>query len=330
MQQITANHVTRSLALAIAAAALPHAASAAVLAPGYDCQTIEIPATPKTHVLKAPNGSDLPGVMCGSAVSFTFGESVSISLELGVPGFGSVGSSHGIDFSTSFTVNSQPCSRSRAVVVDTGGKYKVQICKGWWFWEDDIMINVSYQPGTLTFGQTNETSNEISCLCKELGNDCLCESIRPKVTTTQLPGSAFETNSTSFDLQQLRHGDTTGFAVKGLDSLCRLELRMLSTVLEGVVTTGVSEKIVLTSPDGSIETYPTATFLARLEELEAQMVESDELRDVNRDGKINEGDAQVILENMGATLSAGGFDLRADLDGDAMVTDADLEIWFGN
>ena len=96
------------------------------------------------------------------------------------------------------------------------------------------------------------------------------------------------------------------------------------------MTTGVSEKIVLTSPDGSIETYPTATFLARLEELEAQMVESDEFRDVNRDGKINEGDAQVILENMGATLSAGGFDLRADLDGDAMVTDADLEIWFGN
>jgi hypothetical protein len=51
---------------------------------------------------------------------------------------------------------------------------------------------------------------------------------------------------------------------------------------------------------------------------------------VNGDGKVNEGDAQAILESMGAKLATGGFDLRLDLNGNAQVDEGDFEIWLGH
>jgi hypothetical protein len=62
-------------------------------------------------------------------------------------------------------------------------------------------------------------------------------------------------------LQQLRHADTSGREVKGLGSLCRLELRMLATILEEPVHAGLAEQVVLTSPDGSIASYPIGSIL---------------------------------------------------------------------
>lgn len=327
MQTIKTNGITRSLALAVAAVAMSQTTDAAMR---YTCQTIELPAPATAHFLKDKFGNEYSGAMCGGSISFTAGQSASISAELEVPGFGSVGFSHSVEFSTTLTVTSQPCTRSRPMLVATEGKFKVDICKGYWFWEDDRQIRVNYIPGRTTFSQNNETSDEISCICKSLGNDCPCGETRPKTTTAECNGSALETPSTSYMLQQLRHADTSGREVKGLGSLCRLELRMLATILEEPVHAGLAEQVVLTSPDGSIASYPIGSILGEIEQLEEQIVASGAFRDVNGDGKVNEGDAQAILESMGAKLATGGFDLRLDLNGNAQVDEGDFEIWLGH
>jgi hypothetical protein len=330
MQTIKINGITRSLALTVAAATTAALSQSADATMRYDCETHWIAAPAKARVINKPNGQEIDGAMCGSSISFTVGESASISAEVEVPGVGSFGASHSFEFSTSYTVTSQPCTKSRPVLVDTGGKFKVEVCKGWWWWENDSMTIVNYFPGTLTFAQTNETSNEISCICKDLGNNCPCGSTRSKTTTAQCAGSALESPSTSFMMQQLRTSDSSDRQVQGLGSLCRLELRMLGTVLEQTVLAGESERIVLTSPDGSIETFDTESFLNLLADREAEVVASDAFRDVNGDGKVNEGDAQAILESMGAKLATGGFDLRLDLNGNAQVDEGDFEIWLGH